>query len=98
MRHNSWAFRRRERTNIAQIASVSDGAYGPPRPHSARMSNRPMSSAPDDVLHLLRHRGRNLDPSTLDSLMRAVPPPPTALPLPECADLTHPKPHTHFTQ
>ena len=49
-----------------------------------------MSSAPDDVLHLLRQRGRNPDPSALDSLMRGVAAAPEGLAGPEWLELVDP--------
>lgn len=49
-----------------------------------------MSSAPDDVLHLLRQRGRNPDPAVLDSLMRGVAAAPEGLAGPEWIELVEP--------
>jgi len=49
-----------------------------------------MSSAPDDVLHLLRQRGRDLAPSELDSLMRGVAAAPEGLAGPEWIELIAP--------
>ncbi len=49
-----------------------------------------MSSAPDDVLHLLRQRGRNPDPAALDSLMRGVAAAPEGLAGPEWVELVEP--------
>src|SRR5204863_4316397 len=49
-----------------------------------------MSSAPDDVLHLLRQRGRNPDPSALDSLMHGVAAAPEGLAGPEWVELVAP--------
>ncbi|UYN96782.1 MAG: aminopeptidase P family protein [Enhydrobacter sp.] len=46
-----------------------------------------MSSAPDDVLHLLRQRGMTADPQTLDSLMRGVAAAPEGLAGPEWIEL-----------
>ena len=49
-----------------------------------------MSSAPDDVLSLLRQRGRDLKPSDLDSLMRGVAAAPEGLAGPEWIELIDP--------
>jgi Xaa-Pro aminopeptidase len=49
-----------------------------------------MSSAPDDVLGLLRERGRALDPAALDSLMRGVAAAPEGLAGPEWVELIVP--------
>src|SRR5258708_35374467 len=57
-----------------------------------------MSSAPDDVLHLLRQRGRNLDPSTLDSLMLGVAAAPEGLAGPEWVELIDPKADAELTK
>ena len=57
-----------------------------------------MSSAPDDVLHLLRQRGRDLDPSALDSLMRGVAAAPEGLAGPEWVELIDPKPDAELTK
>jgi hypothetical protein len=46
-----------------------------------------MISAPDDVLELLRQRGRHPDPSALDSLMRGVAAAPEGLAGPEWVEL-----------
>ena len=51
-----------------------------------------MSSPPDDVLQLLRQRGRDPDPSALDSLMRGVAAAPEGLAGPEWVELIDPKP------
>ena len=53
----------------------------------ARVGSPAMSSTPDDVLHLLRRRGRNPDPSALDSLMRGVAAAPQGLAGPEWVEL-----------
>ncbi len=57
-----------------------------------------MSSAPDDVLHLLRQRGRDLDPSALDSLMRGVAAAPEGLAGPEWVELIDPKADPELTR
>src|SRR5882757_11556278 len=62
------------------------------------MSNRPMSSAPDDILQLLRQRGRDLDPSTLDLLMRGVAAAPEGLAGPEWVELIDPKADAELTK
>jgi Xaa-Pro aminopeptidase len=49
-----------------------------------------MSSAPDDVLHLLRQRGRHVEPAALDSLMRGVAAAPEGLAGPEWIELVAP--------
>ena len=49
-----------------------------------------MSSAPNDVLHLLRQRGRQPDPAALDSLMRGVAAAPEGLAGPEWVELIDP--------
>jgi Xaa-Pro aminopeptidase len=49
-----------------------------------------MSSAPDDVLHLLRQRGRVVEPTVLDSLMRGVAAAPESLAGPEWVELFAP--------
>ena len=49
-----------------------------------------MSSAPDDVLGLLRERGRALDPAALASLMRGVAAAPEGLAGPEWVELIVP--------
>ncbi len=49
-----------------------------------------MTSAPDDVLQLLRQRGRDLAPSDLDSLMRGVAAAPEGLAGPEWIELIAP--------
>ena len=56
-----------------------------------------MSSAPDDVLHLLQQRGRDLDPSALDSLMRGVAAAPEGLAGPEWVELIDPKADAELT-
>ena len=50
-----------------------------------------MSSAPDDVLQLLRQRGRSPDPAALDSLMRGVVAAPEGLAGPEWVELFDPQ-------
>src|SRR5215471_17265851 len=57
-----------------------------------------MSSAPDDVLHLLRQRGRNLDPSALDALMRGVAAAPEGLAGPEWVELVAPDADAELTR
>jgi len=57
-----------------------------------------MSSAPDDVLHLLRRRGRPLDPGALDSLMRGVAAAPEGLAGPEWVELIDPEADTELTR
>ena len=49
-----------------------------------------MSSAPDDVLSLLRQRGRSPDPAALESLMRGVAAAPEGLAGPEWVELVDP--------
>ena len=57
-----------------------------------------MSSAPDDVLHLLRRQGRNPDPAALDSLMRGVAAAPEGLAGPEWVELVAPGADRELTQ
>src|SRR5256885_3464153 len=57
-----------------------------------------MSSAPDDVLHLLGQRGREPDPSALDSLMRGVAAAPEGLAGPEWIELIDPKADAELTK
>src|SRR5690349_11785840 len=57
-----------------------------------------MSSAPDDVLQLLRQRGRNPDPSALDSLMRGVAAAPQGLSGPEWVELVAPNADAELTR
>jgi len=57
-----------------------------------------MSSAPDDVLHLLRQRGREPDPAALDALMRGVAAAPEGLAGPEWVELIDPKADPELTQ
>jgi len=57
-----------------------------------------MSSAPDDVLHLLRQRGRDPDPAALDSLMRGVAAAPEGLAGPEWVELVDPKADAELTK
>ncbi len=56
-----------------------------------------MSSAPDDVLQLLRQRGRETDPSALASLMRGVAAAPEGLAGPEWVELIAPEPDAQLT-
>ncbi len=57
-----------------------------------------MSSAPDDVLHLLRQRGRDLEPAALDSLMRGVAAAPEGLAGPEWVELVDPAADPELTR
>src|SRR5258707_2806451 len=57
-----------------------------------------MSSAPDDVLHLLRQRGRAPDPAALDSLMRGVAAAREGLAGPEWVELIDPKADPELTR
>ena len=57
-----------------------------------------MSSAPDDVIQLLRQRGRELDPSALASLMRGVAAAPEGLAGPEWIELIAPDPDAELTK
>jgi Xaa-Pro aminopeptidase len=57
-----------------------------------------MSSAPDDVLNLLRRRGRQLDPGALDSLMRGVAAAPEGLAGPEWVELIEPQADAELTR
>jgi Xaa-Pro aminopeptidase len=57
-----------------------------------------MRSAPDDVLQLLRQRGRDLDPSALDSLMHGVAAAPEGLAGPEWVELIDPQPDAELTK
>jgi Xaa-Pro aminopeptidase len=57
-----------------------------------------MTSTPDDVLHLLRERGRNPDPSALDSLMRGVAAAPEGLAGPEWVELVDPAADPQLTE
>src|SRR5882757_1843917 len=57
-----------------------------------------MSSAPDDVLHLLRRRGQSPDPSALDSLMRGVAAAPEGLAGPEWVELVDPSADAELTR
>jgi Xaa-Pro aminopeptidase len=50
-----------------------------------------MSSAPDDVLHLLRQRGRAAEPTALEALMRGVAAAPEGLAGPEWIELIDPQ-------
>lgn len=56
-----------------------------------------MTSAPDDVLHLLRQRGRSPDPSALDSLMRGIAAAPEGLAGPEWVELIAPQADAELT-
>jgi len=57
-----------------------------------------MSSAPDDVLQLLRQRGRNPEPQALESLMRGVAAAPEGLAGPEWVELIDPQPDPALTK
>jgi Xaa-Pro aminopeptidase len=57
-----------------------------------------MSSAPDDVLQLLRRRGHEADPSALDSLMRGVAAAPEGLAGPEWVELITPDSDAELTK
>jgi Xaa-Pro aminopeptidase len=57
-----------------------------------------MSSPPDDVLALLRKRGRSADPAALDSLMRGVAAAPESLSGPEWIELVDPDPDAEMTR
>ena len=57
-----------------------------------------MSSPPDDVLRLLRRRGRHPDPSALDSLMRGVAAAPEGLGGPEWVELVEPDADNELTR
>ncbi|MBM3647237.1 MAG: aminopeptidase P family protein [Alphaproteobacteria bacterium] len=57
-----------------------------------------MSSAPDDVLLLLRQRGRHPDPAALDSLMRGVAAAPDGLAGPEWVELIAPGADAELTR
>jgi len=57
-----------------------------------------MSSAPDDVLQLLRQRGRQPDPAALNSLMRGVAAAPEGLAGPEWVELIDPKADSELTR
>jgi Xaa-Pro aminopeptidase len=57
-----------------------------------------MSSAPDDVLQLLRRRGRATDPSALDALMRGVAAAPEGLAGPEWVELIAPDSDAELTK
>jgi Xaa-Pro aminopeptidase len=57
-----------------------------------------MTSAPDDVLELLRQRGRHLDPSALDALMRGVAAAPEGLAGPEWVELIDPQADAELTK
>ncbi|MBI3199478.1 MAG: aminopeptidase P family protein [Rhodospirillales bacterium] len=57
-----------------------------------------MSSAPDDVLQLLRRRGRDTDPSALNSLMRGVAAAPEGLAGPEWVELIAPDSDAELTK
>jgi Xaa-Pro aminopeptidase len=56
-----------------------------------------MTSAPDDVLQLLRQRGRHPDASALDALMRGVAAAPESLAGPEWVELIDPKADAELT-
>ncbi len=57
-----------------------------------------MSSAPDDVLHLLRQRGRSPDPAALEGLMRGVVAAPEGLAGPEWVELFDAQPDAELTR
>jgi Xaa-Pro aminopeptidase len=57
-----------------------------------------MTSAPDDVLHLLRQRGRSPDPVALEGLMRGVVAAPESLAGPEWVELFDPQPDAELTR
>jgi Xaa-Pro aminopeptidase len=57
-----------------------------------------MTSAPDDVLELLRQRGRHLDLSALDALMRGVAAAPEGLAGPEWVELIDPQADAELTK
>jgi Xaa-Pro aminopeptidase len=57
-----------------------------------------MTSAPDDVLELLRQRGRHPDPSALDALMRGVAAAPEGLAGPEWVELIDPQADAELTR
>ena len=57
-----------------------------------------MTSAPDDVLQLLRRRGRQPDPSALDALMRGVAAAPEGLAGPEWVELIDPEADGELTK
>ena len=63
----------------------------------ARRVALPMTTAPDDILQLLRQRGRSPDPSALDSLMRGVVAAPEGLAGPEWVELFDPQPDAELT-
>ena len=56
-----------------------------------------MTSAPEDVLELLRRRGRQPDPSALDALMRGVAAAPEGLAGPEWVELVDPQADAELT-
>jgi Xaa-Pro aminopeptidase len=57
-----------------------------------------MTSAPDNVLELLRQRGRHPDPSALDALMRGVAAAPEGLAGPEWVELIDPQADAELTK
>jgi Xaa-Pro aminopeptidase len=57
-----------------------------------------MTSAPDDVLELLRRRGHQPDPSALDALMRGVAAAPEGLAGPEWVELVDPQADAELTK
>jgi Xaa-Pro aminopeptidase len=57
-----------------------------------------MSSPPDDVIHLLRQRGRAFEPAALDSLMRGVAAAPEGLAGPEWVELFDPEADSELTR
>src|SRR6476661_5931584 len=56
------------------------------------------SAAPDDVLSLLRQRGRSPDPAALEGLMRGVVAAPEGLAGPEWVELFDPQPDAELTR
>src|SRR5579864_2185029 len=107
MRLNKEASRARERTIIAHPAQ----SVGHPLRHNlgtasvclskrAASSFRPssMSSAPDDVLDLLRRRGRAPERAELEALMRGVAAAPEGLAGPEWIELIDPQPDADLRQ
>jgi Xaa-Pro aminopeptidase len=57
-----------------------------------------MSPAPDDVLHLLRQRGRSPDPAALEGLMRGIVAAPEGLAGPEWVELFDPQADAALTR
>src|SRR5260370_10262113 len=69
-----------------------------PPQDAARRVRPTMTSAPDDVLELLRQRGRLPDPSALDALMRGVAAAPEGLAGPEWVELIDPQADAELTK